>query len=359
MAYPGTLDNFTPKVDNVDSIMAADINELQTAIEAIETELGTDPAGSAADLKTRLAKALSDAGDLEFAASTGLTIATGAITITQNFHRVDTEGAAASDDLDTINGLANDGMVLVLRAANDARTVIIKHGTGNIKCVGNADLSLDDAQDFALLVYDANLLAWMALGIGSASGLTGSGTAGQIPYFSGVSTLTGESGFEYDATNNKLTAGQFVSSVADGTAPITVTSETACPNLNADQVDGVHGSEVLRKLATVTGVDLNVTTKSTLYTVPTGKSFIPTHVVVREASTSLTTASYGFGFDTGATDVIADATHTELTGSTLYTILSAKAGAKLGAAADIFGVKCSVAQGAAATATIDVWGYLY
>jgi hypothetical protein len=42
MAYPITLDNFTPKVDNTDDVMAADVNELQTAIEALETKVGVD-----------------------------------------------------------------------------------------------------------------------------------------------------------------------------------------------------------------------------------------------------------------------------------------------------------------------------
>lgn len=42
MAYPNTLDDFTPVVDNVDDVMAIDINELQTAIESIEAKVGVD-----------------------------------------------------------------------------------------------------------------------------------------------------------------------------------------------------------------------------------------------------------------------------------------------------------------------------
>ena len=112
-------------------------------------------------------------------------------------------------------------------------------------------------------------------------------------------------------------------------------------------------------LTSLAGVDLNTTDKQTIYTVPTGKSCIVTKVVVRLASISLTTANYGFGFDAGGSDVITGATHTELTGNTLYTVLSAKAGAKVGTAGQAFGSKCSVAQGAAATVTIDVFGYLF
>lgn len=113
------------------------------------------------------------------------------------------------------------------------------------------------------------------------------------------------------------------------------------------------------KLATVTGVDMNTATPTALYTVPTGRSVIITSVTVHNASTSLTTASYSFGFNSAAfNNVIADATHTELTGSTLYTILNAKAGAKVGVAADVLKVLMNTLQGGAATTTMDVFGYL-
>ncbi len=40
MAYPTTLDSFTTKTDNGDTVLAAHINALQTAIVALETALG-------------------------------------------------------------------------------------------------------------------------------------------------------------------------------------------------------------------------------------------------------------------------------------------------------------------------------
>jgi hypothetical protein len=67
--YPGTLPSFTPQTDVANAVTgpgyvnAADINELQDEIVAIATELGTDVAGAAADLVTRLA-AIENAGDL-------------------------------------------------------------------------------------------------------------------------------------------------------------------------------------------------------------------------------------------------------------------------------------------------------
>lgn len=80
-----------------------------------------------------------------------LTIASGAITKTKSIHTVDTEAAAATDDLDTINGGA-DGDLLVLRAANSARTVVCKDGTGNLKLAG--DFSLDNTEDTITLLFD-------------------------------------------------------------------------------------------------------------------------------------------------------------------------------------------------------------
>jgi hypothetical protein len=115
-----------------------------------------------------------------------------------------------------------------------------------------------------------------------------------------------------------------------------------------------------QKLATVTGVGMNTATATSLYTVPAGRTCVVTRVVVRAASVSLTTASYSFGFTGPAyNDVIADAAHTELTGSTLYVILTPKAGAKVGAAGETFKVLMNTLQGAAATTTMDVFGYLF
>jgi len=83
---------------------------------------------------------------------TELTIATGVITVSQGFHTVDTEADGASDDLVTING-GTTGMTVILSAVNDARTVVVKHNTGNIWLVGKADISLDD-------LYDSIRLTW-------------------------------------------------------------------------------------------------------------------------------------------------------------------------------------------------------
>jgi hypothetical protein len=62
---------------------------------------------------------------------------------------VDTEGDASSDDLTTISGSVV-GVILVIRPAHTDRTVVVKDGTGNIKCVG--DFSMDSNEDMMTLI---------------------------------------------------------------------------------------------------------------------------------------------------------------------------------------------------------------
>jgi len=85
------------------------------------------------------------------AALSELTIATGVITITAGAHTVDTEADAASDDLDTISG-ARDGDILVIVPANAARTVVAKHGTGNLNLSAGVDFTMDEDDDFLVLL---------------------------------------------------------------------------------------------------------------------------------------------------------------------------------------------------------------
>lgn len=100
---------------------------------------------------TLTAPTITLSGKLSHGAAGALTIATGTITVTKGYHTIDTEAAAATDDLDTINGGA-EGDRLVVRAANAARTVVVKDGTGNLKLAG--DCSLDNSEDTIELIHD-------------------------------------------------------------------------------------------------------------------------------------------------------------------------------------------------------------
>lgn len=102
-----------------------------------------------------------------FAAAAELTLVTGAVTRTQMIHTIDTEDGDPTDDLVTINGGA-DGLLLLIRADNAARTIVVKE-TGNIQC-GGSDITLDDTNKYVLLAYDNALTKWLVVGVGGGSG---------------------------------------------------------------------------------------------------------------------------------------------------------------------------------------------
>ena len=84
-----------------------------------------------------------------------LTIASGNITSTAGIHSVDTEAAAASDDLANIlTTNLPDGSVQIIRAASAVRVVTVKHqagGAGQISLVGATDVVLDATSKFLIL----------------------------------------------------------------------------------------------------------------------------------------------------------------------------------------------------------------
>ena len=97
-------------------------------------------------------------------AANELTIAAGVVTKTRSHHNIDTESNAASDDLVTISG-GLEGELLLIRPADRARTIVIKHNTGNIWSSSLEDITLDDADDYALLIYSGS--KWSVIGGGS------------------------------------------------------------------------------------------------------------------------------------------------------------------------------------------------
>ena len=61
-SYPGSVKSFTTKVDGVDDVQAAHVNDLQLEVEAVETELGANPKGTSASVAAKIAGVKSDAG---------------------------------------------------------------------------------------------------------------------------------------------------------------------------------------------------------------------------------------------------------------------------------------------------------
>lgn len=110
---------------------------------------------------------------------------------------VDTQSAAATDDLDSIDSTGlTAGRVVVLRAANTARTVVVKDGTGNLRL--NGDCSLDDDEQTITLIYNGT--NWLEVGR-SAPGGGGMKTAG-TGFYVLPDGLAGAGGATSSATAN-------------------------------------------------------------------------------------------------------------------------------------------------------------
>jgi hypothetical protein len=89
-------------------------------------------------------------------ASQSATIATGAITVANDnitYIIVDTESAAATDDLATISG-GLTGQMITLESTNNARDITLKDATGNLQLAG--DFTLDRTTDTITLIYNGS-----------------------------------------------------------------------------------------------------------------------------------------------------------------------------------------------------------
>lgn len=89
------------------------------------------------------------------------TIAAGAITYAATYMRLDTEGAAATDDLTDING-GTDGDIIILRTTDTARDVVIKN-SGNIRTGGAVDRTLGTRRATWMGMYSSDDSAWLEL----------------------------------------------------------------------------------------------------------------------------------------------------------------------------------------------------
>ena len=81
-----------------------------------------------------------------------VTIASGAVAYTGANMTLDTQAAAATDDLDTISG-GTTGDIVYIRIYANARNVVIKHGTGNIFNPNETDTIIDKTTDTVKLIF--------------------------------------------------------------------------------------------------------------------------------------------------------------------------------------------------------------
>lgn len=126
--YPGAIKAFVAKSDDFDIYYAAHINDLQAEVEAIETELGTDPAAAWTDLKTRLLNLL-DISNLEYnSTASNITLADS----NKRWQRID--NTAAIDLILPANASTNHAFTIRVLDTNDY-PVTVKNNGGTVICV--------------------------------------------------------------------------------------------------------------------------------------------------------------------------------------------------------------------------------
>lgn len=125
------------------------------------------------------------------------------------------------------------------------------------------------------------------------------------------------------------------------------------------RIESLEAGEI--KLSTTGGIDATSTGATNLYTVPTGKQAIITRAVFRLTAESSATGNVaaGVGIAAGEDDIVASATLTALDATGKVIASPPKAGAAIGAAAEVVKVGIDTAfSGGSATMAVDLFGYL-
>lgn len=190
-----------------------------------------------------------------------------------------------------------------------------------------------------------------------STGGAGSNVSGAIfGIAGGISTGNATPGTIILQTSTPISSG-----AAEQTLATRMTVATSAVTVTVPIHDSIAGGTfVEQKLITVASVDMNTATATTLYTCPTGKTCVITKVIVRNASTNLTTVSASFGWTaTAYTDWSPTLTFGALSTSANFRLVSPISGAIVGASTGIFKTLNNVLQGSAATTTMDVFGYVF
>jgi len=167
------------------------------------------------------------ANDFRVGADTTLTIATGDVTQTGSYHTIAGEGGS-DDQLDGISA-GGDGQLLFIRPSSDSVTITVAHnqnaaGTNNILLNGDTSATLDDEDDFLMLIYDAGLDtngAWVEVsrGSGGASLSDTTALATSTAAAAGSGTSASRDDHVHDIGVGSIDAANlFASGVVDATA---------------------------------------------------------------------------------------------------------------------------------------------
>jgi len=116
-------------------------------------------------------------------------------------------------------------------------------------------------------------------------------------------------------------------------------------------------------------IDCQITTKQTIFTVPTGKVFIPTKLIIERPSASLAgLVDADFGAGAGADDWLQQISLAAFTATTDYGVLKQPEQAAgppivltkktINVATDVWGIKINTGSTGVATVTVHLFGFL-
>lgn len=125
--------------------------EIATAAE-VRAETSTGGTGADLVIPADITTVLKD-DKIVLKDETELTISSGAITVTQPYHKIDTESAASGDALVTINAAVGAGEVIYVGLENSARMINFKDGDGNLTIPGG-DYTLADFDEILCFIQE-------------------------------------------------------------------------------------------------------------------------------------------------------------------------------------------------------------
>jgi hypothetical protein len=162
-SFPGTVDTYTTKVDNVSDVLAADINNLQDAIVAIQNRIGANASGAV--ILAVPAQTISGAKTF-----TGINTFTAVNTFSGS--RIQVQGASTAMLELNVTGLHSRGWYLdnagVTRLASTngagsaSTAYLTSDGSGNLTAAGNVTANSDERLKDNWRDLDADFLTRLA-----------------------------------------------------------------------------------------------------------------------------------------------------------------------------------------------------
>lgn len=250
--------------------------------EELTSPLQNAPLGQLDSAITNLLAGALAFSQIRFASPTELEIISEAITVTQSYHTIETQGGAGTDNLDTISGGAA-GDLLFLQAADAAHTVTVRHnggGTGNIRFWDSGNLDLDETYKILAFLFDGT--TWNYIGTIP----TGSGAPSTASYI----TQVAEAGLSNEQALASLATG--IMNVTTGTGVVGVyktNSTTTDPTTGDDNLDGYSiGSRWFNTSTDKEFVALDVSTAAAVWKETTASASSTSRAILRDEKSANT-----------------------------------------------------------------------